>query len=527
DYSLAPGILVPSGAGFDINYGVSWLGGSPCATPIIGGLANPACSGYLGYTWAQRYRSFLPTEQISLTSKESRHVDFNARFTYSNADAKNPINEVFNGLDSRAAVRGSNSTGTFAHSTWVSEEGDAGMTVRLAPNLRFVDTFRFYAYRIPGELYLFQNNFFNLGTVTAPNILLPIAVPPALPFHNASSPADSLNDFYHRFVQQRTKSNEAQLQLDITRYFGVRAGFLYKNIFDSHDWVSTAIADTYLPDPTGTSTATCLGAGGVVDLTGACTVTGDFDSETERFPSINQYWAIAGVWYRMGEKFRLDAEGRFMSADDFLTRIDPRKEQQYRGNASYTPRGWVTFAANMNIREQRNRTQDFGYNAHYRNFGFNVIAAQDKKVAVEAAYNFSNTGQNATACYIGTVVAPGSFPCVNDPALTQTLGFYWNHTHYGSASVMVKPVSRVSAVVGYSIIDTNGNTLILNPRQPLGVLSFRYHQPLASLAVGLTKQVELRAGWNYYQYAENSFVGPTLPRYFHANLVNLSLRYAF
>ncbi len=92
---------------------------------------------------------------------------------------------------------------------------------------------------------------------------------------------------------------------------------------------------------------------------------------------------------------------------------------------------------------------------------------------------------------------------------------------------MVKPVSRISAVLGYSIIDTNGNTLILNSRQPLGTLSYRYHEPFASLAVGVTKQVELRAGWNYYQYNENSFVGPTLPRYFHANLVNLSLRYAF
>ena len=529
DYSLAPFIPIPSSAGFPVEYGVSWLGGSPCATPIIAGLANPLCSGYLSYTWTQRYRNYVPTSQVQLTSKDIRHVDFIGRFMYSNADANTPIAENFNGLDSRAATRVSTTNGTAAHSTWVTEEADAGLTIRMTSHLRFVDTFRFYAFRIPGELYLFQNNFFNLGTVTAPNILLPIAIPPAVPFHSTSSAADVVNDFYHRFVQQRIKSNESDLQIDFSKHFGVRAGFLYKNIFDSHDWVSTAVLNTYLPDPAGNSTATCLAAGGVVGAGGVCTVTGPFDSETERFPTINQYWGIAGLWYRMSEKFHMDAEVRFMSADDFLTRIDPRQEQQYRANASYTPLGWVTIGANVNIREQRNRTQDFGYNAHVRNFGINALAAQSKRISVDVAYNYTNAGQNANVCYVGAITAPGSTPCLSDPALLETLGFYSNKTHYGTANILFRPVSRVSALVGYSIIDTDGNTLstILNPRQPLGSLSSRYQQPVASLSVGVTKQVELRAGWNYYQYNENSFAGPTLPRYFHANLVNLSLRYAF
>jgi len=39
--------------------------------------------------------------------------------------------------------------------------------------------------------------------------------------------------------------------------------------------------------------------------------------------------------------------------------------------------------------------------------------------------------------------------------------------------------------------------------------------------------VTAKAGWNYYQYGEQSFVGPTDPRYFHANNVTLSLLWAF
>lgn len=34
-------------------------------------------------------------------------------------------------------------------------------------------------------------------------------------------------------------------------------------------------------------------------------------------------------------------------------------------------------------------------------------------------------------------------------------------------------------------------------------------------------------GWNYYQYGEDSFVGPTASRYFHANSLTESLRYSF
>lgn len=526
DYTLStasPAIIFPTSTGVPVNFGISWLGGSPCATPLIGGLANPVCSGYLAYTRTQQYRSYLPSEQVSLSSS-GRRADLNARFMYSNADAFTPYGEIFNGLDSRAGVRAYNNAGSAAHSTWVTEEADAGLTVKLSHNLRFVNSFRFYAHRIPGELYFFQSNFF--GT-TAANILQPIAIPPTTPFHTSSSPADIIDQFYHRYVQQRLLSNQSELQYDFSRSFGVRAGFQYRDIQDNHDWITNAVANTYLPG--GPSITTCLGAGGVLNANGTCTVTGLLDSEFEHFPQISQYWGIVGLWYRMADVFHLDAEARYMTANDFLVRIDPRRQQQYRAVASYTPRSlsWVTIGANVNLLEQRNNTQDFAYNAHNRNFGINVLAAKNNRVAVEAAYNFSNTGQNGNVCYVSSLVVPGSFGCVDGSTLSEALGFYWNHTNYGSASVMFRPIPRVAILAGYSIIDTNGNTVRLNALQPLGSLQSRYQEPLASLTVGIAKGVEFRGGWNYYQYNENSFTGPTLPRYFHANLATLSLRYAF
>ena len=81
--------------------------------------------------------------------------------------------------------------------------------------------------------------------------------------------------------------------------------------------------------------------------------------------------------------------------------------------------------------------------------------------------------------------------------------------------------------VGYSIVDNQGNTTDFNALLPLGPLASTYQSPLATVEVKLYKDVSFKGGWNYYQYGEGSFVGPTAPRYFHANNTTLALRYAF
>jgi hypothetical protein len=52
-------------------------------------------------------------------------------------------------------------------------------------------------------------------------------------------------------------------------------------------------------------------------------------------------------------------------------------------------------------------------------------------------------------------------------------------------------------------------------------------QPVANLSVDIGHKLAFNMGWNYYQYNEGSFVGPTAPRYFHANNLTESLRYSF
>ncbi len=128
---------------------------------------------------------------------------------------------------------------------------------------------------------------------------------------------------------------------------------------------------------------------------------------------------------------------------------------------------------------------------------------------------------------MGTLVPVGSYPCINDPTLLETYGFYETHTQYGSVALTLTPVQRVNLRLGYNIVDNQGNTTMFNSLQPLGPLSSTYQSPLAAIDVGVHKNVTLKAAWNYYQYNEGSFIGPTASRYFHANNTTLGLQYAF
>lgn len=135
--------------------------------------------------------------------------------------------------------------------------------------------------------------------------------------------------------------------------------------------------------------------------------------------------------------------------------------------------------------------------------------------------------QNAILCFEGSVVPPGSTTCLSDSTLMQTYAVYQTHTQCGYFALMLTPISRLTVRLGYNIVDNQGTTTSFNTLLPLGPLASTYQSPLAAVDVLVHKNVTFKAGWNYYQYGESDFVGPTAARYFHANNTTLALRYAF
>ena len=108
-YGLNPFNSWPLSNGTPVSLGLSWFNsGSPCAKPLINGIANPTCNGFLDYSLDQHINTFTPTEQFNLTSSSLKWLDFNGQFQYSHAQMNTPFTEVLSGLTSRTASLGWN-----------------------------------------------------------------------------------------------------------------------------------------------------------------------------------------------------------------------------------------------------------------------------------------------------------------------------------------------------------------------------------------------------------------------------------
>jgi hypothetical protein len=222
--------------------------------------------------------------------------------------------------------------------------------------------------------------------------------------------------------------------------------------------------------------------------------------------------------------------------DNTIVRIGPRKENRYRVQANYTPKPWAVIGTSVNLWSASNNDALTAYKGHNRNYGFTASLNPRERFGLDLAYNYNDYQQNAAICFndsdttLSVVANAGSctangYDDSSNPLLTN--GVYTSRTNYGMASVTVKPVKRVSIQAGYSITSVGGDTPQFNSLQPSGSLQYNYHQPLALVSVDIGHHLAWNASWNYYQYGEKSFVGPTDPRYFHANNATFSLRWAF
>jgi hypothetical protein len=515
----------PLSNGTPVTFGLSWFNsGSPCTAPLTNGIANPTCNGFFNYSLYQRQSTFIPTEQLNLKSSSLKWLDFNGQFEYSHAQMNTPLTEIFSGLISRSSLLGSNTSGSSASAKWNSSSADVSATIHLKDNLRLVETFRFRNFSVAGDLLDQESSFFNAASFGSASLLNPVgSFPTTLLFHSSSSPADIINETTINMIGQDTKQNDFQVQYDVSRFFGVRAGFVWSNsIIQPGNTFQAALGDVYYPN--NPNRGNCVGL--PLNPDGSCTFTGVLAPWGAPTTEINRYSGVLGAWYRMGS-LHANFNAQFGGADNWVYRTDPTSFFNISGNVSYTPRPWLSVGANLNYQRGTNNAADINYNQHNYTTMFNAMITPGKRWGLDMAYNFDAIQQNVIICFAGTLVPPGSVTCLGDSTLMQTYGVYQTHTQYGYFALTLTPIERVTMRLGYNIVDNQGSTTSLNSLLPLGPLSSIYQTPLAAVDINVYKNVTFKAGWNYYQYGEGSFVGPTAPRYFHANNTTLALRYAF
>ncbi len=462
----------------------------PATSLIVGGtLTNVTCSAYTQYIRNQRIRTSIPTERISLRSNYFKMLEVLGSFSYSSATSSTPLDESFGGLITRTNTLAFTGTGAAAANR-ISDVVDLEATLRLTQHLRLIDKFYFWAYRIP------QNgnfNEFDYSCAAPPCTLLSTALTASTP--PEGTPTLTLSSFN----QTRTR-NQAELAWDFSKKAGASIGYRYGDRDFNH----------------------------FIDL-----LTGDVD----HFVGLEQT-ALFGIWARPIHALRLNFDWEHTNFNAVFVRMAPRKEARYRFQANYKPRSWATLAGSINMLQLSNADAETQFVGHNQNYGLTASLAPRERFGVDLAYNFNSVIQNALICFNDTppvgvilpfVVNANNNDCAgNDPDNSlMANSYYTNHTNFGMATVRFKATKRVMANVGYSITNVDGIVPQFNVLQPLGSLQYKYQQPVANLSVDIGHKWAFNMGWNYYQYAEGSFVGPTAPRYFHANSLTESLRYSF
>jgi hypothetical protein len=492
--SFAPALL--SGGGpVELGLSIDTANNVPCAvkppaTSLIdstGTLTNVTCSAYFSYLRNQRIRTSTPTERLGLRSNYFPRVDLVASFAYSSADSNTPLNESFNGLITRTNTLAFLGTGT-ADAKRISDTLDLGATIHLTKRLRLIEKFYFWAYRIPEN-----GNFSELDYSCAVPPCNLLSTPLTTPTVAGGTPTLTQASF-----NQTWKRNQTELAWDISKKAGVRIGYRYGDrVFDHFN--------DFLP--------------------------GDDDHFV-----VHEQTALFGFWARPTHALRLNFDLEHTNYDNVIVRMAPRKESRYRFQTSYNPRPWAVLGGSLNILQDGNADSMTNYVGHNRNYGLTASLTPRETFSLDLAYNYNDVIQNALICFSDTPPTGVTLPFVtnaascaaNDP--TNPLlanSFYTNHTHFAMATVRFQLHKRTKINAGGSITSVDGSVPQFNILQPLGTLQYKYFQPVVNLSVDLGHKLAWNTGWNYYQYNEGSFVGPTSPRYFHANSLTESLRYAF
>jgi len=491
---FAPALLPGTPGTVELGLPIDTANKNPCAinppaTSLLdptGTLTNNACNGYFDYNRTNRIRTSTPTERLSLHSTYFQRLELTASYAYSSADMNAPLDELFNGLIQRSSIRQETVTGP-GRATRISNVADFSATVHLSEHFRLVDTFRFWSYRIPERFSSVETDWTCTDT-TICSLLTPLSGTT----QSITNAADQLS------FNQSWKRNQLDLVWNASKHFGGRIGFRYGDKVFHH----------------------------VLDF-----ATGDEDLIV-----IHEYTPLLAFWAKPTPSLRFNFDWEHTNNDDAIVRIGSRKEARYRIQSNFTPKPWAVLAASINLWEASNGDALTDYRGHNRNYGFTANLTPRERFGFDFAYNYNDSMQNAFICFndsdtslpvvanAGSCTANG-YNDTKNPLLTD--GRYTSNTHYGMASVMFKPHTRVTAQIGYGITSVGGQTPQFIALQPFGSLQYNYHQPLANVSVNIGHNLTTIYAWNYYQYGEKSFVGPTDPRYFHANNVTFSLRWAF
>ncbi len=549
DQSHNPLFQLSNGTTVDLGYSFNASASQPCGgTFLATGFVNPTCSAYFNFLRTGRTRTNTPTEQISVQSNYWKDWDLSARASYSAGDMNVfGYDQTLFGRESRTNLRNDQIAGPI-QGRRVAASADFGATWHITSKLNFIDSFHFNNWHDPAQFLSSECSYFSASLLINANAFAPTATLPVncaspsgtvagTPVHSTSSGPDIALLLNSNFLRQDEKTNLSELEYQFNSKMGVRLGYRFRHRAIGDNSFSTTDEIFF---PSNAARGACALVGGV--LPAGCTQNADGSitflspASTPASPDvifINEHAELFGLWFRPTANWRISFDTELMSADNAYTRISPRQSQEYRIRTKYKVTNWLNLNGSVDIWEGRNNVFETNSLQHNRAYGFSTILQPNEKVGLELGYDYNDVYSQILICITSSAVpaGPSTVGCAGLPGLLQELSIYTNKSNFGYFDASWTPVRRLSARLGANLTGTSGSALIsITPNAPSGSLDSKYLQPFGGFDYRFAKNWTGKAYWGYYGYHEDasSVIQDSLaPRNFRANLVTISLRYAF
>ena len=544
-----PLFQLSNGTTVDLGYSFNAGANQPCGgTFLATGFVNPTCSAYFSFLRTGRTRTNTPTEQISMQSNYWKDWDLSARASYSAGDMNVfGYDQTLFGRESRTNLRNDQIAGPI-QGRRVAASADFGATWHITSKLNFIDSFHFNNWHDPAQFLSSECSFFSASLLINANAFAPTATLPVncaspsgtvagTPVHSTSSGPDITLLLNSNFLKQDEKTNLSELEYQFNSKMGARLGYRFRHRAIGDNSFGTTDEIFF---PGNAARGACALVGGV--LPAGCTQNADGSitflspASTPASPDvifINEHAALFGLWFRPTANWRISFDTEWMSADNAYTRISPRQSQEYRIRTKYKVTDWLNLNGSVDIWEGRNNVFETNNLQHNRAYGFSTIFQPNEKVELELGYDYNDVYSQILICITSSAVpaGPSTVGCAGLPGLLQELSIYTNESNFGYFDASWTPIRRLSARLGANLTGTSGSALIsITPNAPSGSLDSKYLQPFGGFDYRFAKNWTGKAYWGYYGYHEDasSVIQDSLaPRNFRANLVTLSLRYAF
>lgn len=538
------------GTGFPpVDLGVTW-NGPPCSPAFQpGGVVNPKCNAFYNYNSHWRGRTNAPTEQISIQSNPTPAFQFSGKFNYTGSDMHvYDYSQNFDGFVSKSLLSNYTETGPI-QGRQVSTYGDFGATWQITHDFSLQDDFHYGNWQEPAQFLGTNCNFFSASLTTAPIFFRstaplpgtctpPVNAVPGVPVSTSKSDPDILVNLDSNFLKQQITSNLIEGQVQMSPKAGAYFGYRY---------VHRVIADNFYNDqsaiyfPPVAKRGDCALDDGV--LPAGCTVNSDGSvsyqtpspSSTPGVTDINSSSAVLGLWLKPVPALTINLDADLGSADNTFTPLSPRNYQELRARIQYRPTGSFNFSAYFQTSDGQNPEANINGSQHNRSAGVSASLAPSERFSAQLGYNYNDIYSNLLVCFTSDFAQPGLPACPGVSGLVQQVSPYDSKVNTGFVDLIWTPANRLSVEVGANLSGVSGSELNVNPLSPTalapaGPLNSSWYQPYGSVSYRFAKQWTGRARWDYYGYHEDSdgsYQDLYAPRNFHANLITLSLRFAF